>query len=188
MLANPILSLLFGAGQSADIAASALSVLALGSLFLCVSSLVSTILQSLGKANIPVYNMLIGAVIKLAANFILVAIPGVELIGAAVGTVLCYAVISILNLIYLAKFIDFKPNIIKTYLRPLIATAIMGVVVFVIYRFASGVLGSISALGASIVLGALSYGIVILLIGGIDRNDILLLPKGEKIANLLRLK
>ncbi len=185
VLAEPILSLLFGAGESASIAAGALTILSLGSLFLCISSLVSTILQSLGKANIPVYNMLIGAGFKLIANFFLIAIPGVELLGAATGTVACYAIISILNLIYLARFIDFKPSFTRTYLRPIIATAVMGVIAYLINSVLGG--GFIS-LVVSIGAGAVSYGVVLLAIGGITREDALLLPKGEKIANILRLK
>lgn len=187
VLAKPILSLLFGAGESATIAAGALSILSIGSLFLCISSLISTILQSLGKANIPVYNMLIGAGVKLLANFILIAIAGVELKGAAIGTVLCYAVISILNLIYLARFIGFKPSI-GTYLRPIIATVVMGAVAFFVNLAVYNFLGTIFSLAISIALGAASYAVVLLAIGGITREDALLLPKGEKIANLLRLK
>lgn len=187
VLSNPILSFLFGAGESADIAANVLSILSIGSLFLCISSLISTVLQSLGKANIPVYNMLIGAGVKLLANFVLIAIPGIELRGAAIGTVLCYAIISILNLIYLAKFIGFKPNI-GTYLRPIIATLVMGVVAFFVNLAVCKLLGTLLALILSIGVGAASYAVVLLVIGGITREDALLLPKGEKIANLLRLK
>lgn len=184
VLAEPILSFLFGAGESASIAAGALSILSIGSLFLCVSSLASTILQSLGKANIPVYNMLIGAGLKLLANFFLIAIPGVELMGAAIGTVICYAVIAILNLAYLAKFIGFKPGI-STYLRPIIATVAMGAIAYFVCSLFSGIFVS---LVVSIGAAAIGYAIVLLAIGGITREDVKLLPKGEKIADLLRLK
>ena len=184
VLSQPILSLLFGVGESANIAAGALSILSFGSLFLCISSLASTILQSLGKASIPVYNMLIGAGLKLLANFFLIAIPGVELLGAAIGTVICYAVIAILNLAYLAKFIGFKPSV-STYLRPIIATLIMGAIAFFVSNLITGIFIS---LVLSIGVAAIGYGVVLIAIGGITREDVKLLPKGEKIANLLRLK
>lgn len=184
VLSEPILSFLFGAGESARIAAGALSILSIGSLFLCVSSLASTILQSLGKANIPVYNMLIGAGLKLLANFFLIAIPGIELMGAAIGTVICYAVIAILNLAYLAKFIGFKPSA-RTYLRPIIATAAMGAIAYFVCSLFSGIFIS---LVVSIGAAAIGYAVVLLAIGGITREDVKLLPKGEKIADLLRLK
>ncbi len=188
VLSNPILSLLFGAGESANIAASALSILSIGSMFLCVSSLISTVLQSLGKANIPVFTMLAGAGFKLIANYVLIAIPGIELKGAAIGTLLCYILIAVLNLSYLARFIGFKPNIIKTYLKPLISTGIMGVICWIIYHFTNAVIGLIPALGISIIVGAGIYFILLLKTGGITADDALLLPKGEKIVSLLKLK
>lgn len=188
VLSNPILSLLFGAGESADIAASALSILSIGSMFLCVSSLISTVLQSLGKANIPVFTMLAGAGFKLIANYVLIAIPGIELKGAAIGTLLCYILIAVLNLSYLSRFIGFKPNIVKTYLKPLISTGIMGVICWIVYHFASAVIGPLLALGVSIILGAGVYFFLLLKTGGITADDALLLPKGEKIVSLLKLK
>ena len=187
VLSNPILSLLFGAGESANIASGALSILSLGSLFLCVSSLASTILQSLGKATIPVYTMLIGAALKLVLNFVLIPIPGIELRGAAIATVLCYIVIAILNLAYLARFINFKlkPTV---YLKPLLSTAVMGAVAYFVYILCSGFIGNLISLVVSIGIAAVCYGILLILTGGITREDALLLPKGEAIANYLKLK
>ncbi|MFR8333840.1 MAG: polysaccharide biosynthesis C-terminal domain-containing protein [Oscillospiraceae bacterium] len=42
--------------------------------------------------------MVIGGVIKLATNYTLVGNPKIMIFGAPVGTLLCFAVISILNL------------------------------------------------------------------------------------------
>ena len=185
VLSHPILSLLFGAGESAQIAAGALSILAIGSMFLCISSLISTVLQSLGKANIPVITMLAGAVVKLIANYVLIAIPGIELKGAAIGSVLCYVVITALNMLYLSKFISFRPSFTQTYLKPLLSTAVMGVVCWVVYHFTAPIIGLIPALGISIILAAGVYFILLIKTGGITAEDALLLPKGEKIAALL---
>lgn len=188
VLSEPILTLLYKAEASVAIATPVLTIMSIASVFLCISSLTSTVLQALGKPMIPVMTMAAGAVVKIAANYFLVAIPGIELNGAALGTVLCYLVISVANLIYLARFIQFKPGFGRTYLRPLAATLVMGAIVYCIYRFGRGALGGIPALGLSIVVGALCYGVVLLLVGGVTRADVVLLPKGEKLANLLRLK
>jgi len=99
----------------------------------------------------------------------------------------CAFIISVLNLIYLAKFIGFKPSI-GTYLRPIIATLVMGAVAFFVNLAIHALLGTLLSLVVSIGAGAVSYATVLLSIGGITREDALLLPKGEKIANLLRLK
>lgn len=188
VLSEPILTLLYKAEGSVAIATPVLTIMSIASVFLCMSSLTSTVLQALGKPMVPVLTMAAGAIVKIAANYFLVAIPGIELNGAALGTVLCYLVISVLNLMYLSRFIQFKPSFAKTYLRPLLATLIMGVIVYLIYTFGRGLIGGIPSLALSILFGGICYGVILLLVGGVTREDVVLLPKGEKIANLLRLK
>ncbi|MEG2570330.1 MAG: polysaccharide biosynthesis protein [Clostridia bacterium] len=188
VLANPILSLLYHVKDSVAIATPVLSIMSIASIFLCLSSLTSTVLQALGKPIVPVITMVAGALVKIASNYFLIVIPGVELNGAALGTVLCYAVITILNLFYLSRFIGFKPSFSKTYMRPLAATAIMGAVCYLLFEFISPVIGGVAALGASIVVGGGVYIVLLVAFRGVTRADVLLLPKGEKLANLLRLK
>ena len=181
VLANPILSLLFGAGASADTAAPVLVILSVASVFLCVASLTSTALQALGKPLVPVGTMVLGAVVKIVANYVLIAIPGIELKGAAIGTVLCYVLIAILNLAYLARQIQFKPNLILTYGKPLLASIVMGVLCFGAYRLIPGVIGLVLAVG----VGGVTYVVTLVLSGGVTPEDVRILPKGEKLAALL---
>lgn len=188
VLASPILSLLFHAKESVAIAAPVLTVMSIASVFLCISSLTSTVLQALGKPIVPVLTMIVGAIVKIAANYYLIPIPGIELNGASIGTIACYVVITVLNLIYLAKFINFKPHFGKTYLRPLLATLIMGVICFFVYQYGALFIGGKLALAASIIVGGVVYLVVLYLVGGVTVEDVKLLPKGDKIAKLLKLK
>lgn len=188
VLANPIISLLFGAGESANIATPVLAILSVASVFLCISSLTSTLLQAIGKPLIPVFTMLMGAVVKVAANYFLIAIPGVELMGAALGTVLCYVVITVLNLIFLKKVVGFSVNVIETYGRVILSSAVMGILCFGVYYLLQAVLGGTLAMFASVPVGGIAYVILLFVTGGITKEDILMLPKGEKLAAILPLK
>ncbi len=185
VLSEPILSVLYKSAADVSIAAPVLSVLGLASFFLCASSLTSTVLQAMGKPTVPLITMLCGAVIKIVANYVLISIPGVELIGAAVGTILCYIAITVINMVYIAKKVGFKPPFVRTYVKPLAGCAIMGVIVFFAYSVASKFLPGIIAVGGAVVLGAAAYFVSLLLLGGIEREDVLGLPKGEKMAKLL---
>ena len=146
------------------------------------------LLQAIGKPMIPVFTMLMGAVVKVAANYFLIAIPGVELMGAALGTVLCYVVITVLNLIFLKKVVGFSVNIIETYGRVILSSAVMGILCFGVYYLLHAVLGGTLSMFASIPVGGIAYVVLLFVTGGITREDILLLPKGEKLANILPLK
>lgn len=188
VLANPIISLLYGAGQSANTATPVLAILSVAAVFLCVSSLTSTILQAIGKPIIPVGTMLAGALVKVLANYFLIAIPGVELNGAAIGTVLCYVVITLLNLYFLKKETGFAVNAVRTYGKPVLSTLVMGILCFGAYYLLGGLIGNYAAMFASVAIGAITYFVMLFVTGGITREDILMLPKGEKLAAKLPLK
>ncbi|MGL5329968.1 MAG: putative polysaccharide biosynthesis protein, partial [Peptostreptococcaceae bacterium] len=60
------------------------------------------------------------------------------------------------------------------------------VVVKLSYMLVSGFLGNSISTVISIAIGAVVYGLVLLGIGGINKEEILLLPKGEKLYKVLR--
>ncbi|MBR5543378.1 MAG: polysaccharide biosynthesis protein [Oscillospiraceae bacterium] len=182
VLAKPILSILFKSAADVAIAAPVLSILGVASFFLCASSLTSTSMQALGRATVPLLTMLCGAVVKIVANYILIAIPGVELSGAAIGTVLCYIVITVLNMFFLVRTVGFKPKFIETYIRPIICCALMGVVVWFAYSLTLPFAGNLVSVAVSIAAGIVVYFASMILLRGITRDDISGLPKGEKIA------
>lgn len=182
VLSQPILSILYKSQADVAVAAPVLTILGVASFFLCASSLTSTSMQALGHATIPLVTMLVGAVVKVIANYVLIAIPGIELSGAAIGTVLCYVIITVLNMICLARLVGFKPKFSETYIRPLISCAVMGVVVYIIYKLALPLAGNLVSVAASITVGVIVYFAAMILLRGITKDDVLGLPKGERLA------
>ena len=84
-----------------------------------------------------------------------------------------------------------KPKLLKNLLRPLIPTALMGVAVFATYKGIVLLMGEgcsrIILCGAPIAVGALVYLCFVVVCKSITYEDCLLLPKGEKLAKLLKL-
>ena len=189
VLSGPILNLLFPArADEAAAAALPLSILAISVFFNCVVMLSNATLQSLGKVRIPVYTMLCGSAVKIISNWCLIGRPEININGAPVGTGLCYCTIMVLNLIIIAKNIKPAPNVIRMFLRPMIATLIMAAGTWaangLLTRFVGG---RVAVLGAIVVAVAL-YFVLILLLKAVSREDLAMLPKGEKIADILHIK
>ncbi|MDE6004485.1 MAG: polysaccharide biosynthesis C-terminal domain-containing protein [Oscillospiraceae bacterium] len=114
-LAKPILNFLFsGRDSEIAVASSGLQWLAPALLFLCLTFPVFSLLQAIGKEDLPVKIMLSGIIIKLACNLIL--IPKFCTAGASISTSLCYAVIFILAIICLKKQFHQPLLIIKPFL------------------------------------------------------------------------
>ena len=151
----------------------------------------NVVLQSHGYAHIPVINMLSCGAVKLVAVYILSGNPALGIYGVPIGTILCYAAIGVLNLIFISLKIPQKPRLLKNLLRPVLPAAVMGVFVYGAYWALTKVLGpdtsSVILCGVPVVVGVVVYVVSIAFFKTVKREDCLLLPKGEKIAKLLRL-
>ena len=191
VLAQPVTALLGGySGQKLLLATDLMTVLGICILFNATVLLTNAIMQAHGHVNLPVINMFVGGVVKLVAVFILTGNPNIGILGTPIGSLLCYVCITVLNLITMAKVLPDAPRIVRNMLRAVTAALIMGVAVFCVYYGIEAFLapGSrIISCGAPIAVGALVYVFAAVKLKAITREDCLLLPKGEKIANLLKL-
>jgi stage V sporulation protein B len=191
VLAQPVTALLGGySGQKLLLATDLMTILGICILFNATVLLTNAIMQAHGHVNLPVVNMFIGGIVKLVAVFILTGNPNIGILGTPIGSLLCYVSITVLNLITMAKVLPDAPRIVRNMLRAVTAALIMGVVVFCVYYGIEAFLapGSrIISCGAPIAVGALVYVFAAVKLKAITREDCLLLPKGEKIANLLKL-
>ncbi len=83
--------------------------------------------------NIPVYTMLVGGVVKIAANWFLVGHPDINIHGAPVGTMLCFIVIVAVNFIVIFRMLPQRMKLMNTFGKPLIASLIMGAAAWAFY-------------------------------------------------------
>ncbi len=179
VLSKPILGLLY---SDAD-AYILLQKLAIAVVFVSIVSVSNAVLQACGKVYYPVISMLIGGVAKVSMNYFCIPIWGID--GAPIATNVCYFIIAVLNIIYIIRVIKVKLSIKDMILKPLSAALIMGAVAIIIYNFFSGIIESRLVTIAAIAVGAVVYLVVISLLRGFKREDILNMPKGEKIAAIL---
>ena len=191
VLAEPIIRLLAGnyGPESVATATPILAYLGIAVVFNSTVLLFNAIMQAHGDVTTPVVNMLIGGIVKVVVNYILVAIPSLNIIGAAIGTIVCYVTITALDLIAMRRTVTTHPAVARNLIRPAAAAAIMGAATF----FAEAVLRRVTNSNTIICLGALViavivYAIFVLALQCITYEDCLLLPKGEKIAKILHIK
>ena len=60
--------------------------------------------------------------VKIITNFILVAVPSINVKGAPIGTVLCYVFLFFTSMYILCKQINMVPSIQATFLKPFAAS------------------------------------------------------------------
>jgi stage V sporulation protein B len=185
-LSEPIMTLLYPLQEASAVSASrSLFLLATGVIFLCIAQAMAGILQGLGHPGVAVYGLLTGLVVKTISTYILTGIPSLNVEGAAIGSSLGFCAIGLFNLLAVRKLtgITFDQKI--SVWKPLIAGAIMFLLVVGIYQVTSGILGNSISTLLAIGAGAAVYGILLIRIRAISPHEIRLLPKGEKLERLL---
>ena len=188
ILSEPILNLLYPLKpDSIPVASQALGVLGIAVFFQCMVLILNAILQALGKERLPLIAMIIGSVVKILVNWVLVGIPSINIKGAPVGTLLCYIIIMAGDLIFLIKSAKIRVAFSRIFLKPAICAAVMGVASWAFFGLFSRFIDPRLGVVLTIVAAGICYVILALFLKAITREDMLLLPHGEKIANILKL-
>ena len=191
VMAEPVIRLLCSTytEDRIQLAATMLAILGLTVIFNSLVLLLNAIMQAHGDVVTPVVNMLIGGIIKIIVNYILVGQPNLNIVGAPIGTFICYISITALDLIAMKRHISARPAIFKNIIRPGLASAIMGAATFMVYRVLSNAISSWKlACLLSLAFAVVLYAVLAVFLRCLTYEDCMLLPKGEKIAKILRIR
>ena len=158
--------------------------------------LTNAILQTYGKERLPIITVIIGGLVKIAMNYVLVGNPDINIHGAPISTLCCYMVIVGLNLFFVWKYSPEKPRYMQLFVKPIIASLLMGVSAWAAHGFVFRFLSAAhSVYGANalatmlgIFAGVIVYGVLVILLRILRAEDLRAVPKGEKLIRLLRLK
>lgn len=194
VLAEPVMALLGGyKGDDLVLATRLMQVLAFCIIFNSTVMLTNTIMQAHGHVNLPVVNMFIGGVLKLVMVYYLSRNVSINIVGAPIATVCCFVSITVLNLFAMSRVIKEPPHMIRNMFKPFISALIMGAAVIGMHYALSQVFSLNSSIGklilctGPILIGAVVYAICVIKFKAITKEDCMLMPKGEKIANFLHL-
>ena len=190
VLAEPVTALLGGySGEKLELATRLMTVLGISIMFNAVVLVTTAIMQAHGHVNRPVINMFVGGLLKLVAVYVLTGSREIGILGTPLGTLLCYLSICLLNILSIRKLLEEPPALLKNLARPFLSAAIMGAITWLSWfgLKSIGISSRLILCGAPIAVGVIVYCVAAVKLKVITREDCLLLPKGAKIAKLLRL-
>lgn len=172
-LAEPVLRFLYSQ-RDAEIIVSAVSMkhLGIGVVFLSLSIPCFSMLQAIGRADLPVKIMGVGVIVKLIGNLVLIRIPQINVAGAGISTTLCYMVICVLSLLRLRRLTKVKYNLIDLFLKPAFGGGLCAFSAFLSYNYLQGKLPLRINLLIAISIGAGIYLVSLYLMNIIDKTKI----------------
>ena len=189
-LAKPITALLGGyTGENLELAGQMMTVLGISVVFNALVLVTTAIMQAHGNVNRPVVNMLIGGIVKLIIVYVLTGNRAIGIVGTPIGTLTSYVVICILNVFSIRSLVPDPPRFLVNLVCPLLASLIMGAAVWLSWWCLSmlGLSSRVLLAGLPVAVGIVVYALSAIILKVITREDCLLLPKGEKIAKILKL-
>lgn len=187
MLAEPLLTLLYGVRDEVTIATAVLQVMGISSIFIATSTPICSMLQAIGRVDMPLKLYTVGMIIKIVINYILVGIPSINIQGAAVGSLVAYLFVSIIGIYIIAKETGVVPDFNKILLKPLSAAVCCGVAAFGSNYLISNYImkpGRLTVI-PSVIVAVIVYVVSLLLFKGITKEDLQEIPYGNKIGKIL---
>ena len=185
---GPILSIIYSSQpEMIPVAEPMLRVYGLGIFLFAATSPMTNMLQAVGRMDIPIKSIAVGSCAKILLNFILIGNPEININGAPISTTVCYIIIFAINLTSLLRVTKVKIDFVSVYLKPLVSAAACGITAWGVNYIITEKLMMESRIFTivSIGMGAVVYAVLMLILKGIVKDDVEMLPKGEKIAKIL---
>ena len=186
MFSNDILHILF---PNAAKGGQMLQLSALTIIFIVLTQTINGALQGLGKVNVPVIAFALGGIIKLILNLVLIPIKKIGIYGAIISSIISDMFIFIMCFISLKKCLHNKFSINKFIIKPIISSAIMTAVSYIIYiKLEWQIQNNIILLLTSIIGGMIAYIISIIILKILNKEEIYMIPYGQKLLKTLESK
>lgn len=187
VLAQPILKIVY---PNASEGTYILQILAVSTIFICLSHTINGGLQGFNDVISPFIAVVVGAISKVVCNILFVPVFGIE--GAAYSSIICQVLAFLVSYIAINKKIHISVGINKLF-KQILSSIIMGVCVHYIYTLLLTKITNIYVLTLlSVIVGVIVYLIAIIILKVVNKEIIQMLPYGnrlvEKIETIQRRK
>ena len=185
VLASPLMVLLYN-----DDGKTAAGLLMMGSIVVVLyawASILNSILHGLNYISSPAKNAAIALVVHLIAFVIMMTVFRMNVYALAAGNIVFSLCMCWLDQRKVHKVCGFRINIRDTFLKPLAASAVMGVAAFLVWFGLDRLIGGRwIPVCAALVAAVAVYAAVVLKIGTLSEDDILALPMGARLLRYCR--
>ena len=192
VLSFPIMKVLYPSSHQAG--PGLLSIMGIASFFVCIVLMENAILQASGKEKLTMVTLISGGIIKIVINWFLVAQPSINIYGAPVGTLVSYFAMALMNYIFMWKTLDDRPRLLKVFSGPVISSALMGLCAWAVYGLCTRFIGAGSwfrmavCMCVAVAAAVIVYLVAAIVLKAVTKEDMDLIPGGEKIARILHIR
>lgn len=185
VLASPIMQLLFGDDRVMPEYMMQLGAISI--IFYSISTLSNGILQGINRMIVPVRNAIIALAAHIVFLVVLIKVFDLHIYAVVIATAFFALLMCVLNGVAVQRYSRYRLNIVKTFIKPAIASFIMGVIVWGIYTLGMKIL-AVNAIWTivGIIIGIAVYGVAILALKDFTEEELKSFPKGSTILRIAK--
>lgn len=186
VLAGPILNLLFNLERMEE-ATAIMRLAPFTVVVFAMSTISNAVLQGIDKMKTPIINAAISMVIHYIVLALMLIIGKPNLYAVVIGDIVFGLVVCILNAVAVYRYIGYRQEIFKTFILPVLASVIMGLAAMGVYKALFLLIknNAVSCIFA-ICVAVFVYVAALLLVRGVGEEELIMMPKGRRIINLLK--
>ncbi len=185
VLAKPVLGLIYSDPALIEVGSRVLTVMGLTTIVTSAITPICSMLQGVGKVNIPLILYSGGLVIKVIITYAFVSVISINIQGATAGSFVAYTIMCIVALYLLIRYSKVVPNMLSTIIKPFGAAVICAAGAYFSHILFDNLVGGRIATVLAIIVAVVIYLIALLILRTFTASEVKFLPKGEKIAKLL---
>ncbi len=185
VLAAPVCNLLFSGGDNHTLIQMTL----FGSSAVVVYSLstvTNAVLQGINRMNVPIKNAAISMVLHGVILYVMLRVFKMGIYGVLYANILFALFICILNARTISRYKRYRQEIVKTFLIPMAASAVMGASAYCVYRLCSLILGNLPSTLLSILVAVAVYFVLLIKLKGVDAREMKSFPGGTRLLTVAR--
>ena len=191
VLAEPILTLLFGAKQHTELSALLLQTGSLSVVLYGLSTLTNGILQGMDRMRLPVIHAAVSLALHVVLLVVLLLVTDMNIHAVVWANIFFAFMMCVLNARSIARHMKYRQEVIRTFLIPLVASGLMGLAAWgthtgLMTLVKNNAIATVVACAAAVMV----YGVALLLLKGLTEEELKSFPKGRtiiRIAKKLRL-
>lgn len=191
VLAKPVMQLLFNQPESLEMASYLLMAIAITVIFYSISTVTNAVLQGIGKVNLPVVHAAVSVLLQVIVLVALLMFTDLNLFALAIAMIVYSLSMCILNQVAVRKYLGYKMNLTKAFVKPFIASVIMGIVAGMVYDGMHYLIKSnVISLAVAVIIAVIVYFIAVIKCKVITETELESFPKGnfiKKVAKKLHL-
>lgn len=185
VLASPIIQLVFSDSSNLPVQLMAVGGLTIG--LYALATVTMSILQALQDVKKPAVNSIIALLVHICLLIPLLYFTDMNVFALVFGNYIFLIVLCVLNIRSIEKHHEYKQEMIRTFLLPLITSLCMGVITWLSYKFIDWLFhNNLISIIFSLIISVVVYALGILILGVLSQEEILSVPKGRSIIKICK--